>query len=333
LIITIGDIHGCFDPLKALMRNLEHLSKYFKVEYIFLGDYIDRGPSTKAVLDYLIALKENANFLMGNHEQMLMMYHRGHELFDRIGNAWFAKNNGGLTTVEDLDPDSTLFKDVWEEVSSGNNSYKYKKNNGEFKFDGKYEAFFDNMKFAIKREIKIKNHNFNILFSHAIPNNLIPIDEILECESYETFCEINKKYDISEERSNLWNKEFLIEPVDNCTVIHGHIPTFKLTDYVKSSIGLLETNFDKELPNQAIFVKNKETNKILQIDMDTGSVYGGRLSALLIPENDKEAESISKHRFSSDLSLLYVDSSKGFYQDLRQEQENLPGIHFFDHNQ
>ena len=78
MIVAIGDIHGCFDPLKALIRSVEGFRHEVEdIEYIFIGDYIDRGPSTKEVLDFLIHLKAKKTFLMGNHEHMLLVYYKG----------------------------------------------------------------------------------------------------------------------------------------------------------------------------------------------------------------------------------------------------------------
>lgn len=53
-IYAIGDIHGCFEKLEQLFKiiTLEEDD-----EIIFLGDYIDRGPDSKEVIDFIINLK------------------------------------------------------------------------------------------------------------------------------------------------------------------------------------------------------------------------------------------------------------------------------------
>lgn len=70
--IVIGDIHGC---LKTFENLLARLDLQFQDELFLLGDYIDRGPDSKGVLDKVQALA-NEPFklvaLMGNHEQVLM---------------------------------------------------------------------------------------------------------------------------------------------------------------------------------------------------------------------------------------------------------------------
>ena len=72
-VVVIGDIHGCYEPLK----------KYFdmfpfseNINYIFTGDYLDRGLQNKEVLEFLIGLKDYKNvvFLEGNHDSRLRVY-------------------------------------------------------------------------------------------------------------------------------------------------------------------------------------------------------------------------------------------------------------------
>lgn len=70
-IIAIGDIHGCLYSLEALIEKLE-LRETDQI--VFLGDYIDRGKRSKAVIDYLLTFREDhdCRFLMGNHERMFL---------------------------------------------------------------------------------------------------------------------------------------------------------------------------------------------------------------------------------------------------------------------
>jgi serine/threonine protein phosphatase 1 len=68
MAIAIGDIHGCLEPLQALVARLPP-----ERELVFLGDYVDRGPSSAQVIDYLqrLAGERPCVFLMGNHEAMM----------------------------------------------------------------------------------------------------------------------------------------------------------------------------------------------------------------------------------------------------------------------
>ena len=69
---AISDIHGCLNTFKTLLQRLEFSKK--DVLYL-LGDYIDRGPDSRGVIDYIWALEEEGytlHCLRGNHEQMLL---------------------------------------------------------------------------------------------------------------------------------------------------------------------------------------------------------------------------------------------------------------------
>ena len=66
--LVIGDVHGCSLTLKAL---LEEINLQADDQLIFVGDYINKGPDSKGVLDLLISLKKNNKnvfFIKGNNE-------------------------------------------------------------------------------------------------------------------------------------------------------------------------------------------------------------------------------------------------------------------------
>ena len=94
-IFAIGDIHGCFDKLCVLMDKIK-IDRYNDI-LLFLGDYIDRGPSSFDVIEYLIDLKKHFQrivFLKGNHEDMLEKYLLGKDRLTYL-------INGGQQTLED----------------------------------------------------------------------------------------------------------------------------------------------------------------------------------------------------------------------------------------
>lgn len=72
---VIGDIHGHSVALKALVTALP-LGE--EDELIFLGDYVDKGPDVRGVLEFLceLAKRPNTIFLRGNHDQMLIDAYR-----------------------------------------------------------------------------------------------------------------------------------------------------------------------------------------------------------------------------------------------------------------
>src|SRR5438094_10055645 len=69
--LTIGDIHGCNVALGALLGHVQPLPAD---QLIFLGDYLDRGPASREVLETLISLgrEHRPIFLRGNHEVMIL---------------------------------------------------------------------------------------------------------------------------------------------------------------------------------------------------------------------------------------------------------------------
>ncbi|HAB17954.1 MAG TPA: metallophosphoesterase family protein [Verrucomicrobiota bacterium] len=70
--LAIGDIHGCYAAFETL---LEAVGVTSDDSLILLGDYIDRGPESKAVVARVIKLLERGKVwaLQGNHEVMILM--------------------------------------------------------------------------------------------------------------------------------------------------------------------------------------------------------------------------------------------------------------------
>jgi len=69
--IAIGDIHGCLTSLETMLDLIEPNETDLIVT---LGDYVDRGPDSKGVIDSLIQFQESYNLihLMGNHEIQIL---------------------------------------------------------------------------------------------------------------------------------------------------------------------------------------------------------------------------------------------------------------------
>jgi serine/threonine protein phosphatase 1 len=69
--LAIGDIHGC---LRALDGVLELVRPEADDLIVFLGDYVDRGPDSRGVLERLMELARRCRcvFLRGNHDQMML---------------------------------------------------------------------------------------------------------------------------------------------------------------------------------------------------------------------------------------------------------------------
>lgn len=91
-MLAVGDIHGCLKPLQQLMNQVAPKEED---QIVFLGDYIDRGPDSRGVIDYLLNFHDRwpqTVFLKGNHEAMLLDFVAGREQLLYL-------LNGGETTL------------------------------------------------------------------------------------------------------------------------------------------------------------------------------------------------------------------------------------------
>jgi serine/threonine protein phosphatase 1 len=98
LIYAIGDVHGRADLLDVLLNRIEEdRAGHSAPVLIFLGDYIDRGADSRAVVERLLALKReqifDVRFLKGNHEKAMLDFMRQSSL----GPAWLSF--GGAETL------------------------------------------------------------------------------------------------------------------------------------------------------------------------------------------------------------------------------------------
>lgn len=94
-IFAIGDIHGCISKLENIIDRID--IDVQNDSLVFIGDYIDRGPDPKGVVDFVLELRESINqviCLLGNHEQMFLDY-----LHDENFNKEIFLVNGGGNTI------------------------------------------------------------------------------------------------------------------------------------------------------------------------------------------------------------------------------------------
>ena len=202
-IFVIGDIHGCLEKLRALMDKIP--INYSSDQLIFIGDYIDRGPSSLEVVDYLIDLRRrlpDTIFLKGNHEDMLENYLDGSDRFTYL-------LNGGQRTLD---------------------AYLNRPNNpGGFPVPAAHLEFFNALQLYYQTD--------DYIFVHAGLRKKVALES-------------QEKMDL------LWIRdEFLYTDFDfGKRVIFGHTP-FK----------------------EPLVQANK-------IGIDTGAVYGNRLTCVQLPE-------------------------------------------------
>lgn len=71
---VVGDVHGCYDELCLLLDKIYDHAGGDPRKIIFVGDYVDRGPNSKEVVDQIMRMQKRGDgiALMGNHEDMLL---------------------------------------------------------------------------------------------------------------------------------------------------------------------------------------------------------------------------------------------------------------------
>ena len=202
-IFSIGDIHGCLKQLISLQKKIIN-SESFKKDndlLIYLGDYIDRGPHTKIVINQIIKLqKENIKsiFLMGNHEQVMIDF-----LFNKINNLRYWLSLGADQTFRSYDIE------VAEFIKDGFGDKKIEKLRNVFlnQLTEKHIYFLKNLKLSYTLG--------KYLFVHAGVN---PEKSILE----------QNKEDFLWSRSDkFFDKNFKFEKI----VVHGHTPEKEVVNF------------------------------------------------------------------------------------------------------
>jgi serine/threonine protein phosphatase 1 len=100
-LLAIGDIHGCYSALLSLMKAVDLQCDDVVVT---LGDYVDRGPNSKQVLEWLIAQQACNKIvcLRGNHEVMMLNAREQYLYFEE----WLA--SGGQETLESYNLPMTI---------------------------------------------------------------------------------------------------------------------------------------------------------------------------------------------------------------------------------
>lgn len=204
MLYAIGDIHGCAHELDLL---LSKIAPQRDDTVVFLGDYIDRGPNSKGVIERILALKQVTNVvaLKGNHEALFLDFLESPQ---SVGAGLFILNGGAATLASYSGPGGT------------------------FEIPQSHIEFFQALKLTYETE-----HHF---FVHAgVPNK--PLREI-NLDSDENLLLWTRQPFLNS--SYAWEKR----------VVHGHTPT--ATPEMKAN----------------------------RINIDTGCVYNGSLTAVELTE-------------------------------------------------
>ena len=103
-IYAVGDSHGFIDQIDRALALIE-ADGGPEARIVFLGDYVDRGPDSRAVIDRLMAgLRDGRDWhpIRGNHDRMFTRFVRGGVTMDpwmTSGMTWLHDRLGGQTTL------------------------------------------------------------------------------------------------------------------------------------------------------------------------------------------------------------------------------------------
>lgn len=123
-IYAIGDIHGQREMLEEALERIA-ADGGPDAQVVFLGDYVDRGPDCRGVLDLLIegqAAGKNWTCLMGNHDRMFAMFMEDYPRNDArllVGYHWLHEKIGGVQTLASYGvevPERARIHEVHEEA-------------------------------------------------------------------------------------------------------------------------------------------------------------------------------------------------------------------------
>ncbi len=219
MLYAVGDIHGEREMLEELLAKLPLKGGD---ELVFVGDYVDRGPDSRGVVDVLLELQQrhSCTFLCGNHESMFLDFLGWQRPEYFAGDAFLA--NGGDRTLasygyfdrDDPDPDT-------------------------FELPPGHESFY--------RGLTLYHQAGDYLFVHAGVGR-----RVLQ--------ETDLRFALRRMRPEdlLWDRASIDLPHSlGVTVVYGHTP--------RVDFGV-------------------RCNAPFSIGIDTGAVYGGKLTAIRLPD-------------------------------------------------
>lgn len=124
LLYAIGDVHGRLDLLQALIAKIRNDIAVTTLEpgrsplVLFLGDYVDRGPASRDVIDEIITLQKDPSLkvvaIRGNHDQYVLDFLEN----PAIGPAWLDYGGGvTLASYGVIPPGNRTNTTAWEDAS------------------------------------------------------------------------------------------------------------------------------------------------------------------------------------------------------------------------
>ncbi len=119
-IYAIGDIHGHLDKLDQAIELIEQDGGR-DAKVVCVGDYIDRGPNSKGVIDRLIQLAQSRTLitLKGNHDRMMEWFLETpprHDPHMMVGMHWLHERIGGIETLASYGISVTPMQDLLSDI-------------------------------------------------------------------------------------------------------------------------------------------------------------------------------------------------------------------------
>ncbi|MBT3287176.1 MAG: hypothetical protein HN380_07495 [Victivallales bacterium] len=297
---AIGDIHGMFDPLCAILQHIRYLDSTLDepAKIVFLGDYIDYGPSPRQVVDSLLRLKGEREvvFLCGNHEDLMLQFLSGSPLFQKFGNVWF-RGNGGQDTVASFTQSPDVFRRIYRTPEEYCNISP-----DEFQLDAKYLAFFTGLRYGHVERFPTSKGTLQAAFCHAslfqpspdpaqpALSDSVTVEQQLALHDYDQFHGFCRDYDMWIENTHIWNRSEPRGRFGDHFLVQGHTPTCCLVDLglpigdydVDSGLPFVtfnRPNVMARLSPRRLYL-DAAMDEVVSVNIDTGAVYGGSLTAL-----------------------------------------------------
>ena len=166
-----------FDPLKRLVAEISVIEAESGTagKLVFIGDYIDHGPSSKEVIDLARGLKAPKVLLAGNHEDMALRFIKGDAAYLRaFGNNWI--HNGAADTYLSLcgleAPQKVLRMWAWTRGEGAmDETLAYEG----MEIPKVYERFLSSLRYSHHERLKALGRRIGFTFIHALPTRGRPL--------------------------------------------------------------------------------------------------------------------------------------------------------------
>lgn len=192
--IVIGDIHGCYKTLLALVAKLPK-----DVPITLVGDLIDRGPSSKQIVQW--AIDNNIDVVKGNHEQMAIDY-----VVNGDNPIWLM--NGGVQALRSYGAEArivaTMYRD-YEEIIW--------KNSEDEELFKKHVEWMKSLPLILEYKDVVNSEGRYLVVTHSNVTN--------SWKSYKKDLDPNNRFLT---QNVLWGRPQTIKDAPEIYNIHGHTP-------------------------------------------------------------------------------------------------------------